>query len=262
MNTIMEPINPERFQRLVTKAWSADFSGWDFKWLEGRLVEEPLPWDYARIVRGHFPGVRTLLDMGTGGGELLASLAPMPPETHTTESYPPNQVIAKTRLEPLGVQVHALQEGAPLPFPPNTIDLVINRHEEYHPTEVFRILRPGGLFITQQVGGLDNLELNQVLEDRLRFPFTNWCLAQALNNLYEAGFEVLHSDQATLRYTFLDIGAVVYYLKAIPWQIKAFSPETHQEGLTLIHNIIERRGQFVCTAHRFLIIAQKEPSAP
>ncbi|HCU57758.1 MAG TPA: SAM-dependent methyltransferase [Anaerolineaceae bacterium] len=258
----MKPINPERFQRLVTEAWTADFSGWDFQWLEGRLVEEPLPWDYARIVSGHFPGVHTLLDIGTGGGELLASLAPLPPETHATETYPPNQIIAKARLEPLGVQVHTLQESASLPFPDHFFDLVINRHDDYHPTETFRILRPGGVFITQQVGGLDTLELNQVLEEDLSFPYTSWCLAEALNNLYEAGFVVLRSDQATLRYTFLDIGAVVYYLKAIPWQVDDFSPETHHKGLMLIHNIIESRGQFVCTAHRFLIVAQKESSSP
>jgi SAM-dependent methyltransferase len=258
----MEIINPERFHKLTLEAWDADFSGWDFQWLEGRLVEEPLPWDYASLVRGHFTDVNSLLDMGTGGGELLAALAPLPAETHATETYPPNQAIAKTRLEPLGVQVHSLQEGEALPFPDNIFDLVINRHDDYDPDEVFRILHPGGVFITQQVGGLDNLELNQILEDRLSFPFTSWCLPTALDNLYEAGFDVLHSDQAALRYSFLDIGAVVYYLKAIPWQVEGFSPETHRDGLALIHNIIERRGQFICTAHRFLIVAQKEPSLP
>ena len=93
----MEIINPERFHKLVAEAWDADFSGWDFRWLEGRLVEEPLPWDYARIIRERFPGCRTLLDMGTGGGEFLASLAPLPPETHATETYPPNQAIAESQ---------------------------------------------------------------------------------------------------------------------------------------------------------------------
>ena len=95
----MELINPERFHNLVTEAWRADFSGWDFHWLEGRLVEDPLPWDYPRLVHDHFPGVNSMLDMGTGGGELLASLAPLPPETHVTESYPPNQVIAKVQAD-------------------------------------------------------------------------------------------------------------------------------------------------------------------
>ena len=254
----MEPINPERYHKLINEAWKADFSGWDFQWLEGRLVEEPLPWDYPRIVRDHFQGIHSLLDMGTGGGELLASLAPLPPDTHATEAYPPNHAIARDRLTPLGVKVHPLEESAPLPFPPETFDLVINRHDDFDPREVFRVMKPGGHFITQQVGGLDNLELNQVLEESLSFPFTNWCCATALNNLYEAGFQVVSSDQAVLYCVFLDIGAVVYYLKAIPWQVEGFSPETHHKGLTSIHNIIERHGKFTTTAHRFLIVAKKE----
>lgn len=255
----MNLIHPERYYSLVTEAWAADFSGWDFGWLDGRLVQEPLPWDYAQIVRSHFLGVNTLLDMGTGGGELLASLAPLPLETHATETYPPNQAIARSRLAPFGVQVHALNEGAPLPFPSAAFDLVINRHDDYDPGEVFSILKPGGRFITQQVGGLDNLELNQALEDKLSFPFTDWGRPAALTGLFEAGFDILRADQAALRSTFLDIGAVVYYLKTIPWQVAGFSPETHHARLMALHNIIERRGKFVSTAHRFLIIAQKGP---
>ena len=48
-------------------------SGWDFSHLQGRYTVEPLPWDYQERVRESLrPGVR-LLDMGTGGGEILLS---------------------------------------------------------------------------------------------------------------------------------------------------------------------------------------------
>lgn len=41
--------------------------GWDFGALHGRLLEEPLPWDYRAIVMHQLsPDVR-LLDMDTGG---------------------------------------------------------------------------------------------------------------------------------------------------------------------------------------------------
>jgi len=30
---------------------------------------------------------------------------------------------------------------------------VINRHESFSASEVFRVLKPGGIFVTQQVGG-------------------------------------------------------------------------------------------------------------
>ena len=39
-----------------------------------------------------------------------------------------------------------------LPFKAAAFDLVVSRHEELDPAEVDRVLRPGGLLVTQQVG--------------------------------------------------------------------------------------------------------------
>ena len=253
----MKLINPDRYQHLLSDAQNADFSGWDFQWLDGRMVQDDPPWDYPSIVREHLPKTNVLLDMGTGGGELLASLAPLPPETHATESYPPNQAIAQNRLAALNVTLHSTREGDPLPFDNAYIDLVINRHDSFDASDVFRVLKPGGVFITQQVGGLDNLELNQILEENLTFPHIQTSLASDLIGLYEAGFRVERAEKAAIPSIFRDIGAVVYYLKAISWQVPGFSPETHAQGLIKIHNIIERQGQFVATAHRYFIIAKK-----
>ena len=254
----MEIINPERYYRLIAEAKSAPFTGWDFSWLDNRIIQQQPPWDYPSLVRKHLETATSLLDMGTGGGELLASLAPLPLDCHATEAFPTNQALARKRLYPLNVTLHDVQKNAPLPFNKARFDLVINRHDAFDPAEVFRVLKSGGRFITQQVGGLDNLELNQVLEDKLSFPFTDWCLAYALTGLYEAGFTVEVAQKAALTSIFMDIGAVVYYLKAIPWQVENFSPETHNDPLIQLHNIIERQGQFVSTAHRFLIIGHKK----
>lgn len=251
-------INPTSYHALIADAQAADFQGWDFRWLNGRMLQEEPPWDYVRLVKEQFTNTFSLLDMGTGGGELLTSLIPLPQDTHATETYPPNQSIARERLAPLGVTVHALEQDAPLPFNDSHFDLLINRHEQYDPLEVHRVLKPGGRFITQQVGGLDNLELNQVLETELSFPFRRWGLATALSGLYEANMSVDRAEKAALKTVFTDIGAVVYYLRAISWQVAGFHSRTHDTGLTLIHAIIERLGHFTTTAHRFFIIAHKE----
>ena len=63
------------------------FSGWDFSHLDGRMSEEPLPWDYRAIVRSYLDKDKNLLDMGTGGGEVLMSLDPAPGKTWATEGY-------------------------------------------------------------------------------------------------------------------------------------------------------------------------------
>jgi SAM-dependent methyltransferase len=254
----MKIINPQRYQALVDQALSAPFTGWDFSWLDERMVQEEPPWDYTSVVKEHLVNARSLLDMGTGGGEFLASLAPLPPETHATESYPPNQRIAKTRLTPLGVYVHDIQDKSRLPFDNQYFDLILNRHDDFNPLEIYRTLKPGGRFITQQVGGLNNLEINQVLEDAISFPFTSWSLVSTETELSAAGLIVDRAESAALRTQFLDIGALVYYLKAIPWQVEGFNPVSHAEKLVHLHNYIERQGSFSTTAHRFLILAHKE----
>jgi len=251
-------VNFERFQTLIEEAQTAAFTGWDFSWLSERTTEDDPPWDYKCLVCAQLANCDSLLDMGTGGGEFLASLTPLPKNTHATEAYPPNRSIARNRLEPLGIQVHPITEGEPLPFANAYFDLVINRHENYDPDDVYRVLKPEGTFITQQVGGLDNLEINQALEDQLSFPFTNWSLVSAVTSLEEAGFIVERAETAALKTQFADIGALVYFLKAVSWQVPGFSVEQHKEQLVRLHNFIETHGAFVTTAHRFLIIARKE----
>ena len=49
-------------------------SGWDFS----RVRDEraPVPWDYVKVVRQYLNQTDSVLDAGTGGGEILLSLAP------------------------------------------------------------------------------------------------------------------------------------------------------------------------------------------
>ena len=81
------------------------FSGWDFSYLDGRMVEDlsVLTWDYRAAIEARLPHIHSLLDIDTGGGEVLASFKPLPADTCATESYAPNILVARRRLEPLGV---------------------------------------------------------------------------------------------------------------------------------------------------------------
>ncbi|RDW17420.1 hypothetical protein CWR45_12395 [Oceanobacillus chungangensis] len=81
-------------------------------------------------------------------------LLPLPRSIVATEAYVPNVTIAKARLEPLRVKVIQIEddEDTNHPFEDGQFDLIINRHEYYPPKENNLC---NGLFITQQVGGLD-----------------------------------------------------------------------------------------------------------
>jgi hypothetical protein len=57
--------------------------------------------------------------------------------------------------------------------------------------------------------------------------------------------------------TFLDIGAVVYFLRLVVWIVPGFSVATHRDRLLALHERIEREGPFTSHASRFLIEATK-----
>ena len=252
-----EPSGNPIFENLITEAETAHFSGWDFSYLKGRLVEEGPAWDYREIVIDHISRATTLLDMGTGGGEFLFGLPALPETTHATEGWLPNLEIARQRLEPIGVQVHSFNNDKNLPFADNFFDLIINRHDSFDSQELNRILNPGGIFITQQVGGQDQQPLNQFLAPLIKPLYESWFLSSAVQQLKTAGFDISFQKEDFPPSNFLDIGAVVYYLKVIEWQIPGFNSKDYHERLLELHHHIQKEGAFKSYSHRFIVIAEK-----
>lgn len=248
----------ELFHFMVSEA-EAPFSGWNFSYIEDtrRVQSEPLPWSFTSEVLMKVRHADSLLDMGTGGGEYLSALRPLPNETCATEAYAPNVGVARSRLEPLGVKVCEIDSDENLPFEDETFDVVINKHESFSSKEVHRILKPGGMFATQQVGGSDNAELNLQLGANADFGFADWHLESAARQIEGAGLHIIKQKEAFPKTRFYDAGAVVYYLKTIPWQIPDFSVSAYFEPLKDLHQIIVRDGFFASASHRFLIIARK-----
>jgi SAM-dependent methyltransferase len=258
------------FEDLIRDAERAPFEGWDFSFVDGRMVEDPLPWDYAAEVRRRIAGVKSMLDLGTGGGEVLSQLAPLPALTVATEAYAPNALVAGRRLNPLGARVIQV-EGAPenyatldapltdaprLPIRDCAFELVINRHESYLAAEVFRVLRPGGTFLTQQCGGKNYGGLNDLL-GLAPLRFQGWELASAIRQVQAAGFEVLEAREQFTDARFHDVGAIVYFLKAAPWQAPDFEVVKSRKRLAELYPRIRREGPVTVQGHHFVIEARR-----
>jgi SAM-dependent methyltransferase len=137
---------PPTYERLVADAQAGAVQGWDFTWMAGRAVGLEPSWSYTDTVVGLLPHARRVLDIDTGGGELLAhvhTLTPLPLQTTATEGWAPNLPLATACLTPLGVRVLPAP-GARLPVPRASVDLVLNRHGRLVADEVTRVLAPGG----------------------------------------------------------------------------------------------------------------------
>lgn len=246
-----------QFLRLIQDG-SKPFSGWDFSYITDtdRVRSDVLSWSYGSLAKHLIDSASSMLDMGTGGGEFLSMLRPFPKSIFATEGYKPNIEIAKKRLEPLGVSVVAIEDDHNLPFDEHQFDLILNKHESYSPKEVRRIINESGVFLTQQVGGTDCWGINEALEAPLNREFENWNVAFARQELEQSGFEVVYSKEEYPIQRFYDIGALVYYLKAIPWQIPDFEVEKYEKKLFEIHQSIQANGFFDVKQHRFILKAR------
>jgi SAM-dependent methyltransferase len=156
------------FEELIAEARAAPIEGWDFSWLAGRATEERPSWRYSKIVAERINSASTMLDLQSGGGEMLTNLPHLPRLLVGTESYGPNVVIAKRVLGAGGAYIVATQDDR-LPFVSDAFDLVTSRHPVatwWH--EIARVLRPGGTYLSQQVGPNSVRELSEYMLSPLR----------------------------------------------------------------------------------------------
>jgi SAM-dependent methyltransferase len=213
------------------------FSGWDFSYLQGRYIEPMPPWSYEAIVRGLLNDADAVLDMGTGGGEkLLEFKDALPPNTFATEGWPPNIPVARENLEPHGIQVvpYEVEDEARMPFADNSFSLVINRHTSFDAFEVARLLKPGGVFLTQQVDGRSMADLSSVFG--MKPPNPQVTLAICGEEVEQAGLIIELSEESMGKMSFTDVGAIVYFAHAAPWEVPAdFSVERYAAQLLEMH---------------------------
>ena len=244
-------------------AWKAEeeiahIRGWDFSHLDGRYTEQDdLPWDYRAVIGEFLRPEMQILDMDTGGGEFLLSLNHPDAHTAATENYPPNVALCREVLLPLGIDFRPADGSGALPFDDGRFDLVINRHGDFYAEEIYRVLKPGGLFITQQVGAENDRDLVQLLCGKTKIPFPEQHLHITAGKFEKAGFTILRGEEFFGPIRFFDVGALVWFARILQWEFPDFSVDTHPENLLNAQQILEENGSIDGSIHRFLLVAQK-----
>jgi len=250
-----QPMNYEELKRTWMEEEQQAFHGWDFSHLQSRWQHGPLSWDYKTIVMEYLHPADRLLDMGTGGGEFLLSLHHSPEHTSVTEAWQPNLQLCMEKLAPLGVQVYPAQKDAPLPITDDSFDIVINRHESYDLSEVRRVLKPRGMFITQQVGGENCIALEKRINPVSR-PHQAFSVETELPKFHNCGFSVNYSAECFPQLKFFDVGAIVFWAKVIEWSFPGFSVARNFGKLCTLQDDLVQTGFVADSEHRFIIVAQ------
>jgi SAM-dependent methyltransferase len=200
----------------------------------------------------------SVVDLDTGGGERFLELRDYwPQRVVVTEDYPPNFQLATERLAPLGVHVVAvrLTDDDPMPFANGEFDLVLNRHGAFNPAEVARILAPGGTFLTQQVHGRSVEDLMAAFDARPQWPDAT--PDKYVPQLTAAGLTIVTAQEWSGRLLFTDVGAIVYYLKFVPWLVPDFSVDRYVEQLLKLQGQLDRGEPLAFGARQYLIEASK-----
>ncbi|MBR5521770.1 MAG: class I SAM-dependent methyltransferase [Oscillospiraceae bacterium] len=244
-------------------SWKAEeeiayIHGWDFSHIEGRYSEDTdFPWDYKETVLKYLTPDKKILDIDTGGGEILLSLKHPYNNTAASEGYPPNVELCKNELLPLGIDFRPGNAEEILPFEDESFDVIINRHGSFNPEDIYRMLKPGGLFITQQVGAENERELVNLLCGDTSMSFPQQYLDITVKKFEDEGFTVIEKGEIFKPIRFYDIGALVWFARIIQWEFPEFSVDTHIDKLFQAQRILEKNGCIEGRTHRFMLVAKK-----
>jgi SAM-dependent methyltransferase len=247
----------DNFDDLLTEAAAVPLAGWDFSWFAGRATEERPTWGYAGLVADRLSRADAALDVQTGGGEVFAWA--LEQARRQPGNRAPRLAVGVEQWQPsvAARKLDHVVNAAGLPFRDAAFDLVVSRHPVGTDwLDTARVLRPGGRFLTQQIGPGTNRELSEAMlgplpPPRRQHPGQLRAAAEA------AGFTVLDVRGERLRVEFFDIAAVAHFLRKVIWTVPDFTIEKYRPQLRAVHDKITATGRFVSYASRVLVEAEK-----
>ncbi|MCD6285253.1 MAG: class I SAM-dependent methyltransferase [Anaerolineae bacterium] len=235
-----------------------DRVGWDFS--SAHEARDPVPWEYGELVSKYLRETDVVLDIGTGGGERFLKLAPFLGRGLGVDVDP--DMIAQARRNQAAVPADhvtfEVMDAFHLAAEDASFDVVLNCHCDVAVDEVVRVLRPGGFFITQQVASRNTEDLLEAFGWTFASFGEGWwqpvaVLATAFEN---AGCHVDARAEYDVRYWFLDVASLLFWLKAVPLP-EPFDLDRHWHGVNhILDRYVSDRG-IETNEHRELLIVRK-----
>lgn len=225
--------------------------GWDFSRMSDRRAS--VPWAYRDVVADHLTTDVDLLDVGTGGGEMLLSFAPRV------------QSALGIDLDPMMVET-ATQNGKHVPNAsfrhsshlleqvPEMFNVVVNRHAPFSLEHLASHLTVDGFFVTQQVGERNMANIKAALDQSLPSP--------PLSRGTFSGSELALVDfrEYDVEYIVRDIESLVFWLSALDYLHADVDGSAAIADADTFNKILQGNVStqgFVTNEHRYLAIAQK-----
>ncbi|MEK6189429.1 MAG: class I SAM-dependent methyltransferase [Carnobacterium alterfunditum] len=235
-----------------------NLNGWDFSKIHV-LSEEP-KWKFYDEVKRRAKTTDILLDVGTGSGEKLLTIAPILEFTIGIDLSHAMIQAAKENLKKSNLSnVQFLRMSSEeIEFPASFFDVVSSRHAPFDAVEVARVLKTDGLFLTQQVSEADKLNIKTAFKRGQSFSEKDGALKEKyISELKKAGFSDVQSFDYNVNEYYQRPEDLIFLLQHTPI-IPNFGmePEDYSRLTAFIESNRTEKG--ICTnSKRFLIIAKK-----
>jgi SAM-dependent methyltransferase len=222
--------------------------GWDFSGMN--VLRQPVPWEYDDLVRRYLRPSDDVLDVGTGAGERLRDLASSFGEGLGIDLDP--EMVRLARESPAG-NLRFGVGSEQLESVPGTFDVIVSRHAPFDLQAVAAHLRPGGYFITQQVGERNMACVKAALDQPPGEPPVR---PQAIA---ASGLRPLAFLEYDVEYVVHDIESLVFWLNALDPAHADVDGQSALADAAILNRVlagnVDERG-FVTNEHRYLAIAQ------
>lgn len=109
--------------------------------------------------------------------------------------------------------------------------------------------------MTQQVEGSNLNDLMEIFNTKSKWESNT--LNNARKEAEKIGFKIKDARGWYGKYIFKDVGAIVYFLKAIPWIVDNFSVNDHLTYLKKLQEKIDKEKELVFSQRLFLILVEK-----
>ncbi|MFE4713315.1 MULTISPECIES: class I SAM-dependent methyltransferase [unclassified Paenibacillus] len=233
-------------------------NGWDFSSV--KCVSEQAPWDFYREVTKRCQSSDLLLDIGTGGGEAILSIAESASLLVGIDQSTGMMETANRNLSNSGKSnVRFLEMNADqLEFPAPFFNVISCRHSPFSAKEVARVLSREGVFLTQQVAETDKMNLKEAFgRGQASETPVGTLKQQYLTELSEAGFSDVQSFEYNINEYYQTAEDLIFLLKHTPI-VPGFGQ--NEEDFRILGRFIEenQREQGILTnSARFMIIARR-----